>query len=135
MNVPENALVPNLQIGNALVFETLFREPLPENCAFENHLTPLAVFACHGLRIGDSKTPAFPIRDWERALNGAHGGRLTLLRDSVLECVRSIRIAKLAQQIQQQPPFFIPFSLAFAILTPACTYLSVRLSFHALASS
>ena len=60
-------LVPNLQIGNAIVLETLFRKSLPASCAFENRLPPLAIFACHGLRIGDSKTPAFPIRDWERA--------------------------------------------------------------------
>ena len=43
-------------------------------------------FACHGWRIGDSKTPAFPIRDWERAReNGVYRDK-TLARLSHCAC-------------------------------------------------
>jgi len=72
-----NALVPNLQIGNASVCESLIRAVsvvgqalrVSERSFTRDELMRrlLRLSAKNGSRIGDSQTSAFPIRDWERA--------------------------------------------------------------------
>jgi len=71
----KSALVPNLQIGNAIVCESPIRAALKEGSALRPakdsvpgnpSLDRVRRWAVDGSRIGDSQTSAFPIRDWER---------------------------------------------------------------------
>jgi len=87
----KSALVPNLQIGNAIVCESPIRAALKEGSALRPakdsvpgnpSLDRVRRWVVDGSRIRDSKTSAFPIRDWERERERAcvsKGPRLNIM--------------------------------------------------------
>jgi len=97
----KSTLVPNLQIGNAIVCESPIRAALKEGSALRPakdsvpgnpSLDRVRRWVVDGSRIRDSKTSAFPIRDWERERERAcvsKGPRLNLM--AVGRCPRLVR--------------------------------------------